>query len=304
MDGVFRSVLELVGNTPMLELRRVLDVPAARLLAKLESVNPSGSIKDRVALAVVEDAEAQGQLAPGDTLVWATGGNSGAALAMVAAAKGYGLTIFMPSNAPLHQRRLAEQYGAEVQLTPPAAGMRGSHDAARRLTSTGEHFLLVDLFLNPEVVETHRRQTAEEIIRATEGKVDAFVAAVGTGGTLTGVGQRLKQHNPQVRIVAVEPAGSPVISGGAPGRHMIPGIGADFVPPLLDTKIIDSVVSVTDDEATQMAASLARREGLLVGVSAGANVFAAAQVAGELGPDQTVVTVLPDTGERYVDSPA
>ena len=304
MDGVFRSVLELVGNTPLLELRRVLDGPGARVLAKLESANPSGSVKDRVALAIVEDAEANGQLNAGYTLVWATGGNSGAALAMVAAAKGYGLTIFMPSNAPLHQRRLSEQYGAEVQLTPPAAGMRGSHDAARRLASTGDNFLLIDLFLNPQVVEAHRRQTAEEIIRSTEGNVDAFVAAVGTGGTLTGVGQRLKQHNPAVRIVAVEPANSPVISGGGPGRHMIPGIGADFLPPLLDTGIIDAVVPVTDDEASQMASRLARQEGLLVGISAGANVFAAAQVAQGLGPDQTVVTVLPDTGERYTDFPA
>ena len=304
MDGVFQNVLELVGNTPMVELSRVLEAPAARLLAKLESVNPSGSIKDRVALAIVEAAEAQGELTQGDTLVWATGGNSGAALAMVAAAKGYHLIIFMPSNAPLRQRRLAEHYGAEIQLTAPAAGMRGSQDAARRLTASEDNLLLVDLFRNPQVVEAHRRRTAEEILRATEGKVDAFVAAVGTGGTLSGVGQRLKQDIPSVQVVAVEPAGSPVISGGNPGRHMIPGIGADFVPPLLDRGIIDSVVLVTDDEATQMAMCLARREGLLVGTSSGANVFAAGRVARELGPGKTVVTVLPDTGERHLDFPA
>lgn len=303
MDGVFRNVLELVGNTPTLELSRVVEGPGARLLAKLESVNPSGSIKDRVALAVVEAAETQGQLSPGDTLVWATGGNSGAALAMVAAAKGYRLVIFMPSNAPLHQRRLAEHYGAEVQLTAPAAGMRGSQDAARRLTTSEDHSLLVDLFRNPQVVEAHRQRTAEEILLVTRGQVDAFVAAVGTGGTLTGVGQRLKQHNPSVRVVAVEPAGSPVISGGSPGRHMIPGIGADFVPPLLDTGIIDSVALVTDDDAAKMASCLARQEGLLVGISSGANVFAAVQLAREMGEGKTVVTVLPDTGERHLDFP-
>ncbi len=304
MEGVFQSVLELVGRTPMIVLHRVVDAGCGRVLAKLESFNPSGSVKDRIALAVVEDAEANGALQPGGTLVWATGGNSGAALAMVAAAKGYRLIIFMPSNAPLNQRRLAERYGAEVQLTSPTAGMQGSHDAAQRLANTGEDTLLLDLFRNPLVVKAHQTRTAAEIIETTNGKVSAFVATVGTGGTITGVGTGLKEHNPSVLIIAVEPAGSPVISGGAPGRHMIPGAGADFVPPLLDQEIIDRVVAVTDDEASEMASRLAREEGLLVGISAGANVFAAVQVARELGDGHTVVTVLPDTGERYLDFPS
>ena len=303
VEGVFQSVLQLVGRTPMLALQRVVDDGCAQVLAKLESFNPSGSVKDRIALAVVEDAEATGALQPGGTLVWATGGNSGAALAMVAAAKGYRLIIFMPSNAPLHQRRLAERYGADVQLTTPSSGMQGSHDAAQRLVDSGENVLLLDLFRNPMVVKAHQTRTANEIIEATNGAVSAFVSTVGTGGTITGVGRRLKEHDPAVQVVAVEPAGSPVISGGAPGRHLIPGTGTDFVPPLLDMGVVDRVLTVSDGEASQMASRLAREEGLLVGISAGANVFIAVQIARELGDGHTVVTVLPDTGERYLDLP-
>jgi len=303
VEGVFQSVLQLVGHTPMMALQRVVEGGSAQVLAKLESFNPSGSVKDRIALAIVEEAEANGSLKPSGTLIWATGGNSGAALAMVAAAKGYRLIIFMPSNAPLNQRRLVERYGADVQLTSPNAGMKGSHDAAKRLSDSGENVLLMDLFRNPIVVKAHQMHTADEIIEATKGAVSAFVTTVGTGGTISGVGSRLKEHNPAVHVVAVEPAGSPVISGGAAGRHMIPGAGADFVPPLLDMAVVDRVLTVTDDEANQMATRLAREEGLLVGISAGANVFSAVQIARELGEGHTVVTMLPDTGERYLDSP-
>lgn len=301
MDGVIESVLELIGRTPMVALHRVVDAGSARLLAKLESFNPSGSVKDRIALAIVEDAEAQGLVSPGGRMVYATSGNSGAALAMVAAAKGYRLTIFMPSNAPLNQRRLLQRYGVSVELTSPNLGMAGALAGAEALAASGG--LLLDIFRNPKVVETHYHGTAEEIIGATGGAVDALVAAVGTGATITGVGRRLKEHNPALRIVAVEPAGSPVLSGGPAGQHMIPGVGADFTPPLLDMDLIDSISQVTDGEANEMALRLAREEGLLVGISSGANVWVASRVAQELGPGGTVVTVLPDTGERYLDFP-
>ena len=303
MDGVIESVLELVGRTPIVALHRVVDAGSARLLAKLESFNPSGSVKDRIALAIVEDAEAQGLVSPGDRMVYATSGNSGAALAMVAAAKGYRLTIFMPSNAPLIQRRLLQQYGVSVELTSPNLGMAGALAAAEALAASASGGVLLDIFRNPQVVEAHYSGTAEEIIGATGGAVDALVAAVGTGATITGVGRRLKEHNPAVRIVAVEPAGSPVLSGGTAGQHMIPGVGAGFTPPLLGMDIIDDITQVTDGEAKEMALRLAREEGLLVGTSSGANVWAASRVAHELGPGRTVVTVLPDTGERYLDFP-
>jgi cysteine synthase A len=302
--GVVESVLDLVGRTPLLALRRIGEAGSARILAKLESLNPTGSIKDRAALAVVEDAEARGLLAPGAMLVWASSGNSGVALAMVAAAKGYRLAVFMPSSAPVNQRRLLQRYGVEVRLTSPHAGMRGSLEAAQNLARSGSQYVLLDLFQHPKVVEVHELHTAQEIIQATGGAIDAFVAGVGTGGTITGVGRHLKRINPAVQVVAVEPASSPVLSGGQPGRHMIPGIGADFVPPLLDRAVIDSIVQVTDDEANQMALRLTREEGLLVGISSGANVVAAVQVARSLGAGKTVVTMLPDTGERYLEFPA
>jgi cysteine synthase len=303
LAGVAGSVLGLVGGTPMLALGRLVDTGWAKVLAKLENLNPSGSVKDRIALAIVEDAEARGTLTSGVSLVWATSGNSGVSLAMVAAAKGYRLTIFMPSNAPISQRRLLQRYGVNVQLTAPNLGMRGALEAAQNLAGSDGNTVLLDIFRNPQVVETHYRHTAEEIIRDANGVIDAFVAAVGTGGTIMGVGRRLKEVNPAVQIVAVEPAGSPVLSTGASGRHMIAGIGADFPAPLYQAEIVDSIVGVTDSDANQTALRLAREEGLLVGISSGANVFAALQVAKELGTGKTVVTVLPDTGERYLDIP-
>jgi cysteine synthase len=303
LTRVVDSVLDLIGGTPLLVLRRVVEPGSARVLAKLENQNPSGSTKDRIARAVVEDAEVRGRISPGGHLVWATSGNSGAALALVAAVKGYRLTIFMPSNAPLNQRRLLERYGVNVQLTSPTGGMRGALDAAQGLARAEPGALLLDIFSNSQVVEAHYSHTAAEILEATGGKVDAFVAAVGTAGTITGVGRRLREVNPAVRIVAVEPAGSPVLSSGAPGRHMIPGIGADFVPPLLDRSVISEIVAVTDEEASRMALRLAREEGLLVGISSGANAIAAVGEARRLGLGKTVVTVMADTGERYLDFP-
>ncbi len=303
MSGIRRSVLEMIGRTPLAQLRRLPPPGSARLLVKLENRNPSGSVKDRIALAVIEAAEARGELPPGGGLLWATSGNSGAALAMAAAAAGHPLTIFMPSNAPLNQRRLVERYGARVELTSPNAGMNGAGEASRVAANADPDRLLLDIFNDPAVVDAHYRNTGPEIWEAAGPEIDAFVAAVGTGGTITGVGRRLKEVIPAVRIIAVEPAGSPLLSQGTPGRHLIPGIGADFVPPLLDRSLLDSVIPVSDEDAAQTARRLAQEEGLLVGISSGANVFAALSVAQELGERATVVTVLPDTGERYLDFP-
>ena len=296
MSGFGTGVLETIGRTPLVALSRLAKPGMARILAKLECRNPSGSVKDRCALAVIESEEDQGNLRPGMSLVWATSGNSGTALAMVAAAKGYPLTIYMPSNAPVNQRRLAERYGAAVELTSPNYGMAGALQAARNAAQTNRGQLLLDFFSHPAVVAAHYAGTGPEII-ASAG------AAVGTGGTVTGVGRRLKENNPAVRVVAVEPAGSPILGGGIPGRHLIPGIGADFVPPLLDRSLLDSVFAVDDHEASSTAVRLAREEGLLVGISSGANAFAALSLAAHLGTGSTVVTVLPDTGERYLDFP-
>ena len=307
MSRLYQNILELIGQTPILSLNRIVSADSAAVLVKLEYHNPSGSVKDRVALALVEDAETRGQIAPGGHLVYATSGNSGAALAMVAAAKGYRLTIFMPSNAPLNHRRLLQRYGVDVQLTSPNGGMAGAMRSAESLADSGavsgEGAFLLDFFRNPKAVEIHYSQTAAEILQATDGTVDGFVAGVGTGATLIGIGRRLKEANPLVQIVAVEPASSPILSGGQPGRHMIPGIGPDFVPPLLDSTVIDSITRVSDGQANEMALRLAREEGLLAGISSGANVLAALQVAEDLGPGKTVVTLLPDAGERYLDFP-
>ncbi len=303
MEGVAGNVLELVGNTPLVALRRVVKDGYAQVLGKMESLNPGGSVKDRVALAMVEEAEAQGVLHPGYTIVEATSGNSGASLAMVAAAKGYKLIVFMPENAPAERRRLLVRYGAEVRLTPTYLGMEGAHQWAKALIEASPDCLTLDVFRNPAVVKVHRETTAREIIRATQGKVDAFVAGVGTGGTITGVGERLKAENPSVLIVAVEPASSQLLAQGKAGPHAIPGIGADFIPPLLNRQIIDEIVPVSDEEADQMSLRLAREEGLLVGISSGANVVASLVIAQRLGEGKTVVTVLADTGERYLAFP-
>ncbi len=307
MSRLYQNILELVGRTPILSLNRVVPAGSGAVLVKLENRNPSGSVKDRVALALVEDAEARGQITQGGHMVYATSGNSGVALAMVAAVKGYRLTIFMPSNAPLNHRRLLQRYGVDVQLTSPSGGMAGAMRGAETLASSGASSgngaLLLDFFGNPEAVEVHYSDTAAEILQAVGGTVDGFVSGVGTGATLVGVGRRLKESNPLVQVVAVEPANSPILSGGQAGRHMIPGIGPDFLPPLLDSAIIDSVTRVSDSQANEMALRLAREEGLLAGISSGANVLAAIQIAEDLGHGKTVVTLLPDTGERYLDFP-
>jgi cysteine synthase A len=283
----------------MVRLNRVVPNGAAEIVAKLESLNPAGSVKDRIALSMIEDAERRGILKPGATIVEPTSGNTGIGLAMVAAVKGYRLIVTMPEDMSLARRDLLARFGAEVVLTPALEGMTGAVYAAEELVRNNPDYFMPQQFENPANPEIHRRTTAQEILEATEGRLDAFVAGVGTGGTITGVGEVLKQHNPNILVVAVEPSRSPVLQGGRPGPHAIQGIGASFVPGVLNRRIIDQVIGVGDEEAMAMARRLAREEGLLVGISSGANVVAAIKVAKRLGRGKRVVTILPDTGERY-----
>ena len=303
MEGVAASVLDLVGGTPLVRLRRVVGEGYAQILCKMESLNPSGSVKDRIALAMVEEGEARGILGPGSTIIEATSGNTGVALAMVAAARGYRLVVCMPENAPPERRRLLHRFGVEVRLTPAQLSMKGAYKEAEAMIQSDSQAVMLDVFRNSSVVRVHRETTGKEIIDATRGMVDAFVAGVGTGGTLTGVGERLKEVNPSVLIIAVEPFSSQVVGSGEPGFHAIPGIGADFVPPLLKREIIDEIVPVGDEAAAELSLRLAREEGLLVGISSGANVLASLKIAERLGEGKTVVTMLPDTGERYLGFP-
>jgi cysteine synthase A len=301
MAKVVDSVLDLVGDTPLVRLKRFAGDDSAVLLGKLESRNPAGSVKDRIAVAMIDEAERSGRLAPGATIVEPTSGNTGIGLAMVAAVRGYRLVLTMPDDMSLERRTLLSLYGAELVLTPAIEGMTGAVYAAEQLVRRHGYFM-PQQFLNPANPEIHRQTTAREILEATDGEVDAFVAGVGTGGTITGVGEIIKQTRPGLLVVAVEPSRAAVLSGGRPAPHGIQGIGAGFVPGVLNRSVIDRVVAVTDDDALNTARHLVRLEGLLVGISAGANVFAAAAVARELGPGKTVVTILPDTGERYLST--
>ena len=294
------SVLDLIGETPLVRLRRLPKPGGAAVVAKLEARNPGGSVKDRTALAMIEDAERRGVLRPGGTLVEPTSGNTGIGLAMVAAVKGYRLILTMPEDMSVERQRLMTRFGAEIHLTPAIEGMTGAVFAAEELLREHPDYFMPQQFQNPANPEVHRRTTALEILAAVGGRLDVFVAGVGTGGTITGVGEVLKEKLPGVKIVGVEPAKSPVLSGGRPGLHGIQGIGASFVPGVLNQSIIDQVVQVRDEDATAYSRRLSREEGLLVGVSAGAAVWAACEVAATLRPEQLVVTVLPDTGERYL----
>ncbi|WP_308425875.1 cysteine synthase A [Actinokineospora fastidiosa] len=294
---------DLIGRTPLVELHRFGHGLPARLIAKLESFNPGGSVKDRIALAMIEDAEASGLLKPGQHIVEPTSGNTGVGVAMVAAAKGYPATFTMPESMSVERRALFRAYGANVVLTPAAEGMRGAIERAIELEERNGWFRLRQ-FENPANPEIHRRTTAQEILQATGGQVDVFVSGVGTGGTVTGTGQILKEKNPEVTVVAVEPTDSPVLSGGSPGPHGIQGIGAGFVPEVLDTQVYDHVQQVSLDDARAAARRLARTEGILVGVSAGAALHAAATVAHRPEhKDAIIVVLLPDTGERYLSTP-
>jgi len=294
------TVLDLIGDTPMVRLNRVVPSGAAEILGKMESLNPAGSVKDRIALNMVEAAERDGRLKPGDTIIEPTSGNTGIGLAMVAAVKGYRLVVTMPEDMSLARRDLLARYGAEVMLTPAIEGMTGAVYAAQELVARNNGYFMPQQFENPDNPETHRHTTALEILEATDGRIDAFVAAIGTGGTITGVGEVLKEKVPGVQVIALEPARSPVLQGGRAAITAIQGIGAGFAPGILNKEVYDQVISIGDEEAIQMSRRLCREEGLLVGISAGANVVGAIKVATRLGEGKRVVTVLCDTGERYL----
>lgn len=297
-----QTVLELIGHTPVVRLQRMPAPSSATIWAKLERANPGGSVKDRIGLAMIEAAERDGLLKPGGVIVEPTSGNTGIGLAMVAAVKGYRLILTMPETMSMERRALLAAYGAEIILTPGAEGMRGAVARAEELVRQNPGYFMPQQFKNPANPEVHRRTTAIEILQQVDGPIHAFVAGVGTGGTLTGVGEVLKERYPAVQIVAVEPAGSPVLSGDQPGPHKIQGIGAGFVPDVLNRDVVDEVIAVTDEEAIEAARRLAREEGLLVGISSGAAAFAALRVAERLGDGRTVVVILPDTGERYLST--
>jgi len=294
------SVLELIGDTPLVRLRKLPRPGGATVVAKVESRNPGGSVKDRIALAMIEDAERTGALKPGGTIVEPTSGNTGIGLAMVSAVKGYRLILTMPEDMSVERQRLLARFGAEIHLTPAIEGMTGAVFAAEELVREHPGYFMPQQFQNPANPAVHRRTTALEILGAVGGRLDAFVAGVGTGGTLTGVGEVLKEKMPGILIIAVEPAKSPVLAGGKPRPHGIQGIGASFVPGVLNRAIIDRIVAVKDEDATAWARRLTREEGLLAGISAGAAAWAACEVAAGMRPEQLVLTVLPDTGERYL----
>ena len=298
---ISENPLGQIFNTPLIRLNRMADGKGASVWGKMEGANPGGSVKDRIALAMIERAESDGCIRPGDTIVEPTSGNTGIGLSLVCAIKGYRLVLTMPDTMTLERRRLLGAYGAELLLTPGALGMRGAIDKAEEIARTRKLFM-PQQFKNPANPMIHEKTTGPEIFQALEGRIDAFVAGVGTGGTITGVGRVLRSRIPDVHIAAVEPADSPVLSGGDPGPHKIQGIGAGFVPDVLDTSVYHEVITVTNDDALTTTRRLAREEGLFVGISSGANVFAALQVARRLGSGKNVVTMLCDTGERYLST--
>ncbi|HJW74980.1 MAG TPA: cysteine synthase A [Thermoleophilia bacterium] len=299
------DVSELIGGTPLVKLNRLSGESGATIVGKLESLNPGGSVKDRIGLAMIEDAEREGRIAPGrTTIIEPTSGNTGIALAMVAAARGYDIVLTMPETMSLERRSLLRAYGARLVLTRGADGMEGAIAQARELAADDPQVFIPQQFENPSNPRVHEVTTAEEIWSDTDGEVDVFVAAVGTGGTLTGVGRVLKQRKPGVLVVAAEPDQSPVLSGGAAGAHKIQGIGAGFVPAVLDRDVYDEVLRVRDDDALETARRLVRDEGILVGISAGANAYAAFEVGRRReNAGRLIVTVLCDTGERYLSTP-
>lgn len=298
---VFKNMLELVGNTPMVYLTSLNRDIEAEIILKLESYNPCFSVKDRIALAMIEEAEKSGRLNPCSVIIEPTSGNTGIGLAFVCAVKKYRLILTMPESMSLERRKLLALLGAELVLTPAAEGMRGAVQKAEELAKDIPHSFVPMQFDNPANPEVHRRTTAEEIWRDTDGKIDIFIAGVGTGGSLTGIGEVLKNRKPDIKVIAVEPADSAVLSGGKPGLHRIQGIGAGFVPKVLNTKIYDEVITVKNEEALETAKLLAKEEGILAGISSGANVFAALSVAKRpQNKGKTIVTIIADTGERYL----
>ncbi|MCX6028032.1 MAG: cysteine synthase A [Chloroflexi bacterium] len=303
MSPIANNVTELIGNTPLVRLHKVTEGAGAEVLAKLEFQNPGGSVKDRIALSMIEAAEAAGKLGPDTVILEPTSGNTGIGLALVAAAKGYHCALVMPDTMSLERRKLLKAYGAELILTPGSEGMKGAIRVANEMAAADPRYFIPQQFENPANPAIHRRTTAEEIWRDTDGQLDIFVSGVGTGGTLTGVGDLLKARLPGLKIVAVEPADSPVLSGGKPGPHKIQGIGAGFVPGVLKTGLIDEIVRVTNDEAFAMARRLPREEGLLVGISSGAAIHAAVQLARRPeNAGKRIVVIVASNGERYLST--
>ncbi|MGA9595172.1 MAG: cysteine synthase A [Acidimicrobiia bacterium] len=304
MARIYSDITETIGNTPLVALRNMQPVGAARIAVKLESFNPLSSVKDRIGVNMINEAEKDGRITPGETtLVEPTSGNTGIGLAFAAAAKGYKLVLTMPDTMSIERRRLLAFLGAELVLTAGTGGMKGAIDKAEELRGEIPGAVVLQQFANPANPDIHRRTTAEEIWADTDGEVDIVVAGVGTGGTVTGVGEVLKARKPSVQIVAVEPDDSPVLSGGAPGPHKIQGIGAGFVPEVLNTAVIDEVVRVSNDDAIETSRALARGEGILAGISGGAALWAALEVAGRPGnADKLIVVVLPDAAERYLST--
>lgn len=303
MRPISDNILEMAGGTPLVEISDKLNKGGARVLAKVEYFNPGGSVKDRVALAMVEAAEKDGSLQPGATIIEPTSGNTGVGLALVAAVRGYHLTLTMPETMSIERRRLAAAYGAEIVLTPGAAGMQGAIDKANELRDNTPGSVILQQFENPANPACHYRTTGPEVWEGTGGAIDAFVAGVGTGGTITGTGRYLKEKNPDIKIVAVEPDTSAVLSGGQPGPHKLQGIGAGFIPKVLDTSILSEVVKVSAEDAGRTARAAAAGEGMLVGISSGAALWAALELSKRAGfAGKNIVALLPDTGERYLST--
>jgi cysteine synthase A len=298
---IYSNIYETIGRTPIIRLNRLTDEKMAEVLVKLEYFNPGGSVKDRIALSMIEAAEKEGLLSPGQTIIEPTSGNTGIGLAMVGAAKGYRVILVMPETMSVERRKLMKGYGAEIILTEGAKGMRGAIEMANKLKDENGYFL-PQQFMNIANPAVHMKTTALEILEQTEGKIDMFVAGVGTGGTITGVGRILKQQQPQIKIVAVEPEASPVLSGGNPGPHKIQGIGAGFIPEILDKSVIDEIVKISNDEAIETARMLGKKEGMLVGISSGAAIAAALRKAKDIGTSKRIVVIAPDTGERYLST--
>jgi len=306
MPKIVNSVTELIGDTPLVRLNRLVPEGSAEIYVKLEYQNPGASVKDRIAISMIEEAEKEGRIKPGDTIVEPTSGNTGIGLAMVAAAKGYRAVLVMPETMSIERRNLLRAYGAELVLTSGSEGMNGAVRKAEELLAQNPGWFMPQQFKNPANVKIHRETTGPEIVEAInslDGKLDAFVAGVGTGGTITGAGEVLRKHFPHIKIYAVEPAASPLLSGGKPGPHKIQGIGANFIPDILNREIYDGVITVENEEAFETARRAAREEGILCGISSGAAIFAALKVAKELGAGKRVVAVVPSNGERYLSTP-
>lgn len=305
MSLVVSNITDLIGSTPLVRLNKVVPEGSAEIYLKLEFFNPGSSVKDRIAISIIEEAEREGKLRPGDTIIEATSGNTGIGIALVAAARGYKAILVMPETMSLERRNLLRAYGAELVLTPGSEGMKGAIRTAQELQAKHPEYFPALQFDNPANVKIHRETTGPEIVKAIEsldGRLDGFVAGVGTGGTITGAGEILRGRFPGIRIAAVEPTSSPVLSGGTPGLHKIQGIGAGFVPSILDTGIYDEIIQVTNEDAFETARRVAKQEGILGGISSGAAVFAAIQLAQELGTGKRVVAVIPSNGERYLST--